>query len=50
MPLKKGVRHSPTFPYKVIKSGNEWHAEVDGRGFGIKQDLISLFFLYLCIY
>ena len=23
---------------------NEWHAEVDRRGFGTKQDFISLFF------
>ena len=30
--------------YKLIKSGNEWHAEVGGRGFGIKQDFIPLFF------
>ena len=31
--------------YKVIKSGNEgWHAGVDRRGFGTKQDLITLFF------
>ena len=30
--------------YKVIKSGNEWHAGVDRRGFGIKQDFIPLFF------
>ena len=29
---------------KVIKSGNEWHAEEDGRGFGIKHDFIPLFF------
>ena len=29
--------------YKVIKSGNEWHAEVDGRGFGIKENLIPLY-------
>ena len=25
----------------MIKSGNEWHAGVDRRGFGIKQDFIS---------
>ena len=30
--------------YKVIKSGNEWHAGVDRRGFGTKQDFIPLFF------
>ena len=30
--------------YKVIKSGNEWHAGVDRRGFGTKQDIIPLFF------
>ncbi len=30
--------------YKVIKSVNEWHAEVDIRGFGTKQDFIPLFF------
>ena len=30
--------------YKVIKSGNEWHAGVDRRGFGIKQDFFPLFF------
>ena len=30
--------------YKVIKSGNEWHAGVDRRGFGIKQVFIHLFF------
>ena len=30
--------------YKVIKSGNEWHAGVDRRGFGTKQDFIRLFF------
>ena len=30
--------------YKVIKSGNEWHAGVDRKGFGIKQDFIPLFF------
>ena len=28
----------------MIKSGNEWHAGVDRRGFGIKQDFIPLFF------
>ena len=28
----------------MIKSGNEWHAEVDRRGFGTKQDFIPLFF------
>ena len=31
--------------WKVIKSGNEWHAEVERRGFGIKQDFIPLFSL-----
>ena len=30
--------------YKVIKIGNEWHAGVDIRGFGTKQDFIPLFF------
>ena len=30
--------------YKVIKSGNEWQAGVDRRGFGTKQDFIPLFF------
>ena len=30
--------------YKVIKSGNEWLARVDRRGFGTKQDCIPLFF------
>ena len=30
--------------YKVIKSGDEWHAAVDRRGFGTKQDFIPLFF------
>ena len=30
--------------YKVIKSGNEWHAGVDRRCFGTKQDYIPLFF------
>ena len=30
--------------YKVIKSGNEWHAGVDRRDFGTKQDFIPLFF------
>ena len=30
--------------YKEIKSGNEWHARVDRRGFGTKQDFIPLFF------
>ena len=34
--------------YKVIKRENEWHAEVDRRGFGIKQDFIPLFlFMYV---
>ena len=28
----------------MIKSGNEWHAGVDRRGFGTKQDFIPLFF------
>ena len=32
------------YVYKVIKSGNEWHAEVNRRGFGTKQDFIPLFF------
>ena len=31
--------------YKMIKSGKEWHATVDRRGFGTKQDFIPLFFL-----
>ena len=35
--------------YKVIKSGNEWHAGVDRRGFGMKQDFIPLFFMYVQI-
>ena len=30
--------------YKGVKSGNEWHAGMDRRGCGIKQDFISLFF------
>ena len=30
--------------YKVIKSGNGWHAGVDRRGCGIKQEFIPLFF------
>ena len=30
--------------YEVIKSGNEWHAGVDRRVFGLKQDVIPLFF------
>ena len=30
--------------YKVIKSGNEWHAGVDRKGFGTKEDFIPLFF------
>ena len=30
--------------YKVIKGVNEWYAEEDRRGFGIKQDLNPLFF------
>ena len=30
--------------YKVIKSGDEWHAREDRRGFGTKQDFIPLFF------
>ena len=30
--------------HKVSKSGNEWHAGVDRRGFGTKQDFIPLFF------
>ena len=29
---------------KVINSENEWHAGVDRRGFGTKQDFIPLFF------
>ena len=37
--------------YKVIKSGNKWHAGVDRRGFGTKQDFIPLlFFMYVQIY
>ena len=28
----------------LIKSGNEWHAGLDRRGFGTKQDFIPLFF------
>ena len=37
--------------YKVIKSGNEWHAEVERRGFGFKRDFSPLLFLtYVCIY
>ena len=35
--------------YEAIKSGNEWHAEVDGRGL-IKQDFYFFVFLYVCIY
>ena len=31
--------------YKVVKSGNEWHARVDRRGFGTKQDFIRCFSL-----
>ena len=27
------------------RNWNEWHAQVDGRGFGIKHDLIPLFAL-----
>ena len=34
--------------YKVIKSGDEWHAGVDRRGFGIKQNFIPLFF-FMCV-
>ena len=34
--------------YKVIKSGNKWHAGVDRRGFGIKQNFILLFF-FMCV-
>ena len=30
--------------YEVFKSGNEWHARLDRRGFGINQDFIPLFF------
>ena len=30
--------------YKVIKSGNECHAGMDRRVFGIKQDFLPLFF------
>lgn len=34
--------------YEVTKSGNEWHAEMDSRGFGKKQDLFpSFFFMYI---
>ena len=31
-----------TSVYKVIKSWNEWHAGVDRRSFGIKQDFIPV--------
>ena len=40
------VTYSTMF-YKVIKSGNEWHAKVDRRGFGTKQYFIPMFF---CMY
>ena len=33
--------------YKVIKSEKEWHAGVDRRGFGTKQDFIPLFFFMI---
>ena len=36
--------------YKVIKSGNEWHAGVDTKGFTIKQDFIPLFFFMYLFY
>ena len=36
------VKHYHT--YRVIEGGNEWHAGVDRRGFGTKQDFIPLFF------